>query len=143
MYIRYMMQNQQMSKLYHCVYALTYHLVIVTKYRRACLMGPMLERFKELAADRYAGWGGKLLEANGELDHVHLLVSLPPNLDLSRFVNNLKTTTSRLLRRDLGKALAKHYRQPVLWSQSYCILSAGGAPLSIIKQYIENQAGAE
>lgn len=133
----------QLSKLYHCVYALHYHLVIVTKYRRRCLTGAMLARFREIAEVRCDGWGGKLIEVNGERDHVHLLVSLPPDLDLSRFVNNLKTTTSRLIRKEFAPEINKVYRKPVLWSRSYCIVSCGGAPLSVIKQYIEQQDAPE
>ena len=133
----------EFSKQYHCLYALHYHLVLVTKYRRRCITAPMLERFREIAQARCEGWGGKLLEVNGEPDHVHLLVSLPPNLDLSNFVNNLKTTSSRLLRKEFAEHLAPVYRKPVFWSRSYCIISCGGAPLSIIRQYIEQQERPE
>ena len=133
----------EFSKLYHCVYALHYHLVLVTKYRRKCITAPMLDRFCEIATARCEGWGGKLIEMNGESDHVHLLISLPPNLDLSGFVNNLKTTTSRLLRKEFADHLKKVYWKPVFWSRSYCVISCGGAPLSIIKQYIEQQAAPE
>src|SRR3954452_20636998 len=108
-----MSSQAEFSKLYHCVYALHYHLVMVTKYRRKCITAPMLARFREIAGARCTGWGGKLMEVNGEPDHVHLLVSLPPNLDLSRFVNNLKTTTSRLLRRGFGDHPGRGERQPV------------------------------
>ena len=128
-----------MEKLYHCVYSLHYHLVICTKYRRKCLSAEMLVAMKVVCALRCQGWHGELLEFNGEADHVHLLLKLPPNLDLSRFVNTLKTTTSRLLRRDFSERLRRVYRQPVLWSRSYCIVSCGGAPLSVNKQYIEQQ----
>jgi putative transposase len=133
----------EFSKLYHCVYALHYHLVIVTKYRRKCLTAGMLIRFKEIADARCTGWGGKLVEVNGERDHIHMLISMPPNLDLSRFVNNLKTTTSRLIRKEFAAEVNRVYRKPVLWSRSYCILSCGGAPLSVIKQYIEQQEAPE
>jgi len=70
---------------------------------------------------------------------VHILASLPPNLDLSRFVNNVKTTSSRLIRRDFGRELRVVYRKPVFWSRSYCIITCGGAPLSVLKQYVEQQ----
>ena len=132
-----------LSKLYHCVYALHYHLVVVTKYRRRCLTPAMLERLREIATTRCEGWGGKLLELNGEPDHVHLLVSLPPNAELSRFVNNLKTTSSRLLRKEFAQDLHRVYRNPVLWSRSYCIVTCGGAPLSILRRYIERQGEPE
>jgi len=138
-----MSEQTEFSKLYHCVYALHYHLVLVTKYRRRCLTAPMLDRVREIAAARCEGWGGRLLEMNGEPDHVHLLIALPPNLDLSNFVNNLKTTSSRLVRKEFADHLAGTYRKPVLWSRSYCIVSCGGAPLSIIKQYIEQQERPE
>ena len=134
-----MSQQAQFSKLNHCVYALHYHLVLVTKYRRRCLTKAMLDRLAEIAAARCEGWGGKLLEVNGEADHVHLLVSLPPNLELSGFVNNLKTTTSRLIRKEFATEINKVYRKPVLWTRSYCAITCGDAPLSIIKHYIESQ----
>ena len=79
------------------------------------------------------------MEFNGEADHVHALMSLPPNLDLSRFVNNLKTTSSRPVRREYAGQLSRVYRKPVFWSRSYCIISCGGAPLSVIKPYVEQQ----
>jgi putative transposase len=128
------------TKLFHCVYALSYHLVLVTKHRRKCITAPMLTRLREITEQRCRDWRGTLVEFNGESDHIHILMSLPPNLDLSRFVNNLKTTSSRLIRRDFSDHLKRVYRKPVFWSRSYCIISCGGAPLSIIKQYIEQQA---
>jgi putative transposase len=103
----------------------------------------MLNRFREIATARCKGWGGILMECNGEPDHVHLLISLPPSLELSGFVNNLKTTTSRLLRKEFADELRRVYSKPVLWSRSYCIVSCGGAPLSIIQQYIEQQERPE
>lgn len=130
-------------KLFHCVYALHYHLVLVTKYRRKCITAPMLTRLREISEQRCKDWRGELVEFNGEADHVHLLIALPPNLDLSRFVNNLKTTSSRLIRRDFSPHLSRVYRKPVFWSRSYCIISCGGAPLSVLKQYIEQQAAPE
>ena len=84
-------------------------------------------------------WGGTLLECNGEADHMHLLIELPPTVLMSTFVNNVKTVSSRLLRKAYGPALTRWYRQPVLWSRSYCVLSCGGAPLSVLRQYIEQQ----
>jgi len=105
------------SKLYHCVYALQYHFVLVTKSRRRCLTAPMLARMREIAAARCEGWGGELLKMKGEPDHVHLLVALPPNLELSGFVNNLKTTTSRLIRKEYAAEVNRVYRKPILWSR--------------------------
>ena len=128
-----------LNALYHCVYSLTYHLVIVTKYRKKCLTAPMLESFEAQARERCEAWGGKLLEVNGEADHLHLLLELPPSIALAGFVNALKTGTSRRLRNDFTQHLARFYTKPVLWSRSYCILSSGGAPLEVLKRYIQDQ----
>ena len=105
----------QISKLHHCVYALNYHLVLVTKYRRKCLTAPMLAEFEVQAKERCAAWGGRLIEANGEPDHVHLLIELPPTAALAEFVNALKTGTSRRLRTIFAQELAGVYSKPVLW----------------------------
>ncbi len=128
-----------LNALYHCVYSLTYHLVIVTKYRKKCLTAPMLESFEAQARERCEAWGGKILEVNGEADHLHLLLELPPSIALAGFVNALKTGTSRRLRNDFTQHLARFYTKPVLWSRSYCILSSGGAPLEVLKRYIQDQ----
>ena len=131
-----------METLHHCVYDLNYHLVLVTKYRRRVLTAAMLERFGWLAAERCDAWGGTMVECNGEPDHVHLLFKLPPTRALSEFVNALKTGTSRRLRSEFSDEVNRWYKKPVLWSRSYCVISAGGAPLEILKRYIDDQAGA-
>ena|ERR1035437_1795932 len=128
---------------YHCVYALNYHLVLVTKYRRKCLSCAMLKVIESSARERCASRGGELLEANGESDHVHLLVSLPPNVSPGEFVNAVKSNTARILRRDFLRELARVYSQPGLWSRSYCAISVGGAPLEVLKRYIEEQERPE
>jgi len=133
-------RKNELRSLYHCAYALKYHLVVVTQYRKRCLTSPMLASFETQAKARCEAWGGKLLEVNGEADHIHLLLELPPTAALADFVNALKTGTSRRLRNEFKAYLASVYKKPVLWSRSYCILSCGGAPLEIIKQYIQQQA---
>jgi REP element-mobilizing transposase RayT len=85
------MKIQELNKLYHCVYRLDYHLVIVTKYRRKCLTDEMRVRAREIFESTLNKWGCELLEANGEPDHMHLLISAPPTVALSKLVNNLKT----------------------------------------------------
>jgi putative transposase len=138
-----MEMKQQLKTLYHCVYSLHFHLVLVTKYRRKCLTPAMRDHVKGTAAALLEKWGGSLIECNGEADHMHLLLEVSPIIQLSTLVNNLKTVTSRLLRRDHAQELAHWYRQPVLWSRSYCVLSCGGAPLSVLRQYIEQQGDTE
>jgi putative transposase len=82
-----MAEDVNVRKQFHCVFE---HLVIVTKYRRRCITREMLSRLCEITAQRCKDWNGELQEFNGEADHVHARVSLPPNLDLSIFVNNLR-----------------------------------------------------
>lgn len=103
----------------------------------------MLASFEPQARERCEAWGGRLIEVNGEADHIHMLLELPPTIALAEFVNALKTGTSRRLRNEFKEQLAGAYTKPVLWSRSYCVLSCGGAPLDIIKQYIQQQARPE
>jgi len=134
-----MAKEVELSSLFHCVYRLDVHLVMATKYRRRCLTAAVLTRLKEITSATAEKWSCELREMNGEADHVHMLVGLTPTVQPSRFVNNLKTVTSRLLRKEFAQHFARFYNKPVLWSRSYCLLSCGGAPLEVIKQYIENQ----
>ena len=135
-----MEKKTAVKTLYHCVFNLSYHLVLVTKYRRKCITASMMERLKIICTELTEKWECELLEFNGEADHVHLLLSLNPKVAPSVFVNNLKTVSSRLIRKDFAAELAKVYwKKPVFWSRSYCIITCGGAPLSVIKQYIEQQ----
>jgi putative transposase len=137
------MAMQELEALYHCVYALHYHLVIVTKCRRRALSSAILDRFEALARGRVEAWGGRLIAVNGEADHLHLLFTLPPKHALSDFVNALKTGTSRRLRSKFADEVGRIYRKPVLWSRSYCVISCGGAPLSVLRQYLEQQERPE
>ncbi len=130
---------QTLTSRNHCVYSLKYHLVIVTKYRRRCLTRQMLDTVMDLARERALAWEGSIIEANGEPDHVHFLIDLPPHRAVSEFVNALKTNTSRILRRDFHAELNRFYSKPVLWSRSYCVISVGGAPLDVLKTYIQQQ----
>jgi putative transposase len=133
------LKKQAFKTLSHCTYNLQYHLVIVTKYRRKCLDGVMLDALKAICEKQITMKSGSMLEFNGEDDHVHLLIELPPKVAISVVVNSLKTVSSRLLRGDFGEKLKRFYWKPILWSRSYFVASCGGAPLSVIKQYIQQQ----
>ena len=134
------MNKTSLNTLYHSVYSLHYHLVLVTKYRKRVLTPDILQFVKASASKVCDAWGCTLKEFNGESDHVHMLIDAPPNLKLSDFINNLKTVTSRLTRKHYAEHVKKFYWKPVFWHRSYCIASAGGAPLDIIRQYIESQS---
>jgi len=90
-------------------------------------------------AEVCADFGASLEEFNGEADHVHLLVTYPPTVALSSLVNSLKGVSSRHLRKEFGPQLRRHLWGNRLWSPSYFAGSAGGAPLSVVKDYITNQ----
>jgi putative transposase len=127
----------------HSVFRLDYHLVMITKYRCQVLTKPMLDELHQIFSRLCESWGGVLTEFSGEADHVHLLFEGHPNMEIAKFVNNLKTVSSRLLRRDFASHLQKFYGKSVLWSGSYCVLSTGGAPLEVIRKYIQNQTQPE
>lgn len=135
------MALQEFNKLHHCVYKLQYHLVLVTKYRRKALNAEMISAMEQWTRDIVEGrWGGHLIELSGEADHVHILFEAPPTLGLTKAVNALKTATSRRLRKGFQAECTRYYSKPVFWSRSYCLLSVGGAPLELLKTYIQNQA---
>jgi len=125
-------------KKFHCVYELSYHFVFVTKYRRAVFGSAELDELGRIWKGLLDDWEGELVEFNGEADHVHLLVRLPPSAAVSIVANNMKTVSSRLLRKRCP-SVTQHYKEPVLWSRSYFVASCGGVPLDVIKQYIQSQ----
>lgn len=132
---------QQLNALYHCVYNIQFHLVVCTKYRKKCITKPMLNRLSEIFMATLEKWEGRLIEFNGEADHVHVLISVNPKTQPSKLVNNLKTVSSRLIRKEFSEQVQKVYwNKPVFWSRSYCLISCGGAPISVLKQYIQQQA---
>jgi putative transposase len=133
------MKNTLTKSHFHAVYKLNYHLVLVTKYRHQCINKDMLARLREIFEEQCENWSIELLEFNGESDHVHLLLNAHPALDLSKLINSMKTVSSRLIRKEFATHLKKYYWKPVFWTRAYCLLTCGGAPLEIIKQYIEKQ----
>ncbi|HBF77175.1 IS200/IS605 family transposase [Clostridium sp.] len=124
----------------HSCYSLKYHLVVVTKYRHKCINKEVMNRLIEISNNIFDKWGCSILEINGEADHLHILFEAPPQVQLSKLINNFKTVSSRLIRKDFAEYLSKFYWKPYFWSESYLILSTGGATINIIEQYIQNQA---
>jgi putative transposase len=139
-YILVHMAKQQLRALHHCVFSLHFHLVLVTKYRRKVISNEMKKRLGEIFSNTLSKWECELIEFNGEADHVHLLFSATPKPSLSALVNNLKTVSSRLIRKEFRREISKVYWKPVFWHRSYCLLTCGGAPLSVIQQYIQQQS---
>lgn len=123
----------------HCVFLMHVHLVFVTKYRRKIFDLDAIEKLRGYFASVCADFDVELVEMDGECDHVHLLINYPPKLAVSNLVNSLKGVSSRLLRRDRPDIALRYYYKGVLWTPSYFAGSCGGAPISIIRQYIEQQ----
>lgn len=114
------------------------HLVFVAKYRRKIFDGDAIERLRTIFAKVCEDFEARLVEVDGEHDHVHLLLEYPPKVCVSTLVNSLKGVSSRRLRGDRPD-LGQHYYKGVLWSPSYFAASCGGAPISVVRQYIEQQ----
>lgn len=114
------------------------HLVCVTKYRRKAFDDAAIAWLQQHCAKVCATMGATLVAADGESDHMHLLIEYPPKLSVSVLVNAIKGTSSRLLRQERPD-IADRYWRGTLWSPSYFAVSAGGAPLETIKRYVETQ----
>ena len=135
-----MEENNDIRRGRYCVFNMHVHLVFVAKYRRKVFDSAAIDRLQELFAKVCNDFEAQLLEMDGERDYVHLLVSYPPKVPVSALVNSLKGASSRVLRKERPD-IAKHfYYKGMLWSPSYFASSCGGAPISIIRQYIEQQA---
>jgi putative transposase len=115
------------------------HLVFVTKYRRGVLTDEMLERLREVYRETMEQMQGELLEFGGENDHVHLLVSAHPKTAVSALVGKLKGKSSYILRQEFWPEIKKRLWGDHFWSPSYCVVSCGGAPLDVVKGYVEDQ----
>ena len=133
-----MVQANEIRTGRHCVFNLHVHLVFVTKYRRKVFTKGMLDFMGTIFDDICQGFEAKLIEFDGEQDHVHLLIHYPPKIAISKLVNILKGVSSRRLRTEFSQ-IEKYYWKGMLWSPSYFAGSCGGAPITVIRKYIEQQ----
>ncbi len=133
------MKNNSLNKARGCVYKISVYIVFVTKYRRKVITKEILNDLEKIFKRLCENQKCQLTSFNGESDHCHLLVEMYPDVAPSRLVNTLKTVSSRLIRRDYKAHLDKFSYKPVFWTGAYCIVSTGGAPLDIVKRYIESQ----
>ncbi len=123
----------------HAVYCIHLHLVLVTKYRRKVITSEILQRLEQIISELCQEQKNILVEFNGESDHVHLLVNISPDNHIAEFVKILKSTSSRLIRKEFAEHVNKFYRKPVFWSGSYFVNSSGGVSLDVLKKYIQHQ----
>jgi len=122
-----------------CVFLMHVHLVFVTKYRRKVFTKQILEELRTIFTDVCTDFEANLVEFEGEGDHVHLLINYPPKVAVSKLVNSLKGVSSRLIRKKKYPNILHALWGDNFWSPSYFAGSCGGAPLAIIRQYIEQQ----
>lgn len=132
------MSIQDLRRERHSISRLVIHLVCVTKYRRKVFDDRALAWLQVHFARVCTTMGAQLIGCDGDSDHVHLLIEYPPKHSVSVLVNALKGTSSRLLRTERPD-LAGRYWKGVLWSPSYFVVSASGAPLETIKQFVDSQ----
>lgn len=124
----------------HAVFDLEYHLVIVTKYRHPVLTDEVKESLLRHTYRLFENnFDCKVLEVNTDKDHIHILFSAKPQVQLSKLVNSYKTATSRLLRKEFSDFLASYYSKPYFWSRSYFICTVSERSHDVVTAYIENQ----
>jgi len=123
----------------HSVFLLWYHLVLVVKYRRKVIDNTISARLKEMYEYISAGYNITLHEWNHDTDHIHILFRAHPNTEISKFINAYKSASSRLIKKEFPQIRDKLWKE-YFWSRSFCLLTTGGAPLDVIRQYIESQS---
>ena len=124
----------------HSVFSLNYHLVLVVKYRRKILDEPISNRLREIFEYIAPNYKISVMEWNHDIDHIHILFKAEPKTEISKFINAYKSASSRLIKKEFPNIRTKLWKE-YFWTRSFCLLTVGGAPLSVIKQYIENQGG--
>jgi putative transposase len=122
------------------VYSCKYHVVWCPKYRRKVLVGEIAERLKELIQQKCSEINVDLIEMEVMPDHVHLLVEVDPQFGINQAVRSVKGFSSHALRSEFASLKS---RLPSLWTNSYFVSTVGGAPLEVIRKYIENQQRSE
>ncbi len=122
----------------HSVFLLHYHLILVVKYRRKVINDDISERLKEIYCNIAPNYNITLQEWNHDIDHVHILFKAHPNTEISKFINAYKSASSRLIKKEYPEIKQKLWKE-YFWSKSFCLLTTGGAPIDVIKKYIESQ----
>ena len=124
----------------HSVYCLQYHLVVVTKYRKEVINEDITTELILIAKNIFEVKNkGKVIEINTDKDHIHILFSVGPQVQLSKLINSFKTVSSRLVRNKFKSYLNGFYWKPYFWSNSYYIASVGDTNEDTVKRYIQNQ----
>ena len=126
----------------HSVFSLHYHLILVTKYRKSVFDDEISERARALFEAIAPNYKIEVLEWNHDQDHVHIFFKAQPKTELSKFINAYKSASSRVLKKEFP-SIRKQLWQDMFWSRSFCLLSSGGAPIEVIRQYIKEQGSKD
>ena len=122
----------------HSVFLLHYHLILVTKYRRQVIDDEISDFAKDTFIRISESYNITLIEWNHDKDHVHIVFKAQPKTELTKFINAYKSASSRLIKRDFPRVKQFLWKE-MFWSKSFCLLTTGGAPIDLIKRYIQNQ----
>ena len=122
----------------HSVFLLYYHLVLVVKYRRNVFDTDISNFAREIFIRISKSYNITLEEWNHDKDHVHIMFRAQPNTEMSKFINAYKSASSRLIKKNFSAVRKKLWKE-MFWSRSFCLLTTGGAPIEIIRRYIEKQ----
>lgn len=126
----------------HSVFLMWYHLVLVVKYRRQVIDDNVSQRLREMFEMISSSYNITLQEWNHDKDHVHILFKGQPNTELSKFINAYKSASSRIIKKEFPQIKHKLWKE-YFWSRSFCLLTTGGAPIEVIRKYIERQGQNE
>lgn len=122
----------------HSVFRLNYHLIMCIKYRNKVINNKVSNRLREIFEYICPSYNIILQEWEHDKDHVHCLIEGKPNTMMSKFINAYKSASSRLIKKEIPEIRKKLWKE-YFWSRSFCLITVGGAPLQIVKQYIQSQ----
>ena len=125
----------------HSCFLLSYHLVLVTKYRKPVITGDIETRLKAYTEKYFKDRGCVIQTIECMPDHIHILFDAPPQINLAEFVNAYKSASSRRIRAEYPEEVSKYYWKPYFWSLSYFIGSVSDRTMPAVKNYINGQKG--
>ena len=136
--IIWVINTMQLDTNNHSVFMLHYHLIMCVKYRNKVIDDEISIRLKEIFVRIAPTYNITLEEWNHDVDHVHILFRGQPNTEISKFINAYKSASSRIIKKEFP-VIRKSLWKEMFWSQSFCLLTTGGATVDIIRQYIQSQ----
>ncbi|MGB6300246.1 MAG: IS200/IS605 family transposase [Rivularia sp. (in: cyanobacteria)] len=126
------------KKGFRSVYKLTAHIILVAKYRKKAINKGRVERLHTIFKETLEKWECQLLDFNSESDHCQLIIEFKPDVQLSKLIANLKTVSSRLIRKEFPQNSQKYlYGKPYFWTGAYFMASCGGVTVEQLKTYVE------